>query len=307
MILYTFPLYQRLARALDPLGVPRGEFAVDRFTNGELHATVMTPPGGEDCVVLGGIAPPDEHLLATLLLAHTLKKDGARSVLALLPYLGYARHDKREAGRSLGTAWVGELFRASGIDELAAVDVHSSKIHQLFPVPVRSLSPAAVFAAEIRRLGLAGATVVAPDEGAVARCEAVREAAGLSPAIAWVEKTRTREGVTHRTMHGETGPRAIVVDDILDTGATLLSCCEALQRAGAREITVLVSHGLFTGTAWEGLWSRGVAGIACTDTVPLPERLAGDRRITVLSVAPLLAGVLTTRGRRDSTGREATA
>jgi ribose-phosphate pyrophosphokinase len=296
MILYAFPLHELVARALDPLiRVPRGEFAVARFTNGELHARVASPPGGEDCVVLGGIAPPDEHLLATLLLAHTLRKDGARSVLALLPYLGYARHDKREAGRSLGTAWVGDLCRASGIDEVAAVDVHSSKIHQLFPVPVRSLSPDAVFAAEIRRLGLTDATIAAPDEGAIARGEAVRETAGLARPIAWIEKTRTREGVTHRTMHGEVGPQAIVVDDILDTGATLLSCCEVLERAGAREITVMVTHGLFTGAAWEDLWSRGVARIVCTDTVPLPPRVAAEDRIRVLSVAPLLADFLKTR------------
>jgi len=89
----------------DLAGFERGRFAVSRFANQELHAELETDPAGQVCVVLGAVAPPDEHLLATLLLCHTLKKEGARTVIALLPYLGYARHDKAEPRKSRATAW----------------------------------------------------------------------------------------------------------------------------------------------------------------------------------------------------------
>jgi ribose-phosphate pyrophosphokinase len=100
--------------------------------------------------------------------------------------------------------------------------------------------------------------------------------------------------VRHSALHGAVGPEAIIVDDILDTGGTLVSACEALQAAGARELIVMATHGLFTGTAWQRLWSLGVRRIYVTDSTPLPESLSGLDRIVVLSVAPLLSEALDT-------------
>jgi ribose-phosphate pyrophosphokinase len=293
VILLTLPRTARLAAALaSQVGRREGQALVGRFANGELHARIETPVAGEECVLLGAVAPPDEDLLATLLVAHTLLTEGARRITALLPYLGYARHDKREPGKSLGTAWLGRLLHASGVQEVVTVDVHSPRVHDLFPLPVQSLSPAAVFAAEIERAGLEDVSVVAPDEGARERCEAVRTAAGIARPLAWLGKTRTERGVVHTALHGTVGPRAVIVDDILDTGGTLVSACEALGRAGVRDIRIMVTHGLFTGAAWQRLWLLGVSRIYCTDTTPPPP--TGDA-ITVLSVAPLLAADLTTR------------
>lgn len=273
MILFALPAHEPLAVALHDLaGLERGRFAVSRFANQELHAELETNPAGHACVVLGAVAPPDEHLLATLLLCHTLKKEGAGTVIALLPYLGYARHDKAEPRKSRATAWLGALLRASGVDEVVAVDAHSSLVHQLFPIPVRSLSPAELFARE--------------------RCEAVRQAASIGRPVAHFAKERTREGIKHSVLHGAVSRRAILVDDILDTGGTLVAACEALRRAGAEEMVVMVTHGLFTGRAWERLWSLGVCRIYCTDTIPLPADL-GAAPVVVLSVAPLLAGCFT--------------
>ncbi len=291
-VLFGFPIYESLTRALETrTGIPRGRFAVERFPNQELHVSLDTPVAGSDCVVLGSIAPPDEHLLATFLLSHTLKKDGARTVTALLPYLGYARHDKQEPRKSLAASWVGEVARASGVDHVITIDVHSSAAVRLFPISVQSLSPAGICAAELARLAPDDLTVVAPDAGARDRSEAVRQAAGIARPIAWLTKERSPAGVAHSALHGAVGQRAVIVDDILDTGGTLISASEALQRAGVREILIMVTHGLYTGTAWERLWSLGVTRIYCTDTVPLPARLT-QAPITVLSVVDLLFGHL---------------
>jgi ribose-phosphate pyrophosphokinase len=299
VILFALPLHEGLASALGRSArFERGRLSIGRFTNGELHASVKTPPGGRPCILLGSVAPPDEHLLSTLLVGHTLRKEGASAVIAALPYLGYARHDKTEVGKSLATAWMGAVLQASGVTEVVTIDVHSRRVHELFPVPVRSLSPAGIFAREITALaGKTAMTVVAPDEGARERAEALRQAAGIERPLAHLTKRRTAQGVAHSTLQGDVSRAAILVDDILDTGGTLVSACEALRNAGVREVTIVVTHGLFTGTGWERLWGLGVTRIYCTDSVPSAAGAASSR-VVILSVGALLAQELSSRAER---------
>jgi ribose-phosphate pyrophosphokinase len=290
MILFAFEAFQAMAETLArSANMTLGRFQVARFENGELHLDVQSSVRNENCFFLGSIAPPDEQLLSTLLLAHTLKKERARRVTALLPYLAYARDDKDKPGESLATAWAGALVQASGVDEVITVDVHSERAKRLFPISVCSLSPATVFAEALNRCGLSGATIVAPDEGAIGRCEAVQKAASAaSGKIPYFAKQRTSTGITHGGLIGEVGCQAVIVDDILDTGGTLLSACEKLVEAGVEEITVMVTHGLFTGKRWKQLRRLGVKRIFCTDSVPLAAGVCGDD-IERLAITPLLA------------------
>ncbi len=295
MILFVLPAHAFLGRELAlSLGIRLGEFSIERFPNQELHAVIQTHVANEECLILGTIAPPDEQLLSLLLLSHTLKKEGARTLLALLPYLAYARDDKQKAGQSLATAWVGAVLQASGVDEVITVDVHSLITQRLFPMPLVSLSPADLFAQEMKRLSLLNATIVAPDEGARDRCQAVARAAGIAEEVVVLEKKRTRQGVVHVNISGNAGQQAVIVDDILDTGGTLVSCCEQLRQRGVRDITILVTHGLFTGALWQQLWALGVKWIYCTDTVPLAKERSSEN-IRTLSVLPLLSQHLQAR------------
>ena len=289
MILFSFEAYCPMADALEEgTGLVMGRFRVARFENGELHLEVQTPVAREDCLVLGSIAPPDEQLLSAFLLAHTLKKEGARRVTGVFPYLAYARHDKDKPGESLATAWTGALARASGLDRMITIDVHSEGAKRLFPISVVSLSPAEVFAEALKRTGLGATTIVAPDEGAIGRCEAVRAAAGMAQGkIPYFEKHRTATGIIHAGPIGEVGRQAVIIDDILDTGGTLISACEKLSEGGVTDISVMVTHGLFTGDRWRKLWQLGVKRIFCTDSVPLAATVR-DERIVRLSVGPLL-------------------
>lgn len=292
MILFSLAAYEGLAGALERLApLDCGHFSIARFSNGELHATLETTVADQACLLLGSVAPPDADLLSTLLLSHTLAKEGAARVTALLPYLGYSRHDRDEPRKSLGTAWVGELLRASGASEVVTVDVHSRLVHNRVPIPVRSLSPAGLFADALASLAPEDPTLVAPDEGALERCEMVRRLAGIERPVAYFTKKRTDTGVLHSTLHGVVGPSAVIVDDILDTGGTLVSACEALGRTGVETIVVMVTHGLFTGTSWQRLGMLAVKRIYCTDTVPPPPSSAAPP-IEVLSVARLLASHL---------------
>jgi ribose-phosphate pyrophosphokinase len=143
-------------------GLVSGHFQTARFDNRELHIDVQTTASNEDCFILGSIAPPDEQMFSALLLAHTLKlkKEGARHVTAILPYLAYARHDKDKPGESLATAWLGAIAGPSGIDRIVTVDIHIERGKKLFPISLISLSPAEVFGEILSHFGLTEATIV---------------------------------------------------------------------------------------------------------------------------------------------------
>jgi ribose-phosphate pyrophosphokinase len=288
-IMFALPDYQPLlARELSGRSAPSlGSCQIGRFPNGELYARLDGPVAGRVCAVLGSLAPPDEQILSVLLLAHTLKRNGARRVVALLPYLGYARQDRAEPGQSLGAAWAGDLLRAAGVDQLLTIDVHSRLATTCFPIPLDSLSPAVVFADALRQGGLTDVCVVAPDEGALERSGAVVRAAGIRTPPAHLHKVRDADGVTHSSLEGTITSRVVIVDDILDTGGTLLSACAALRQAGAKEISVLVTHGLFTGQRWRELPALGVRRIYTTDSIPAAQQPAWEL-VEVLQVAGLI-------------------
>ena len=289
MILFSFSGYEILAQQLCTMaGVHAGRFAIGRYANQELHASISTAVSGEHSVILGTIAPPDEHLLAVALLANTAKKEGASKITAVLPYLAYSRQDKDKPTESLGTAWVGALLKTSGIDQILTIDVHSERDKQLFPMPLVSFATDNLFADAIRRHGLMDGTIVAPDNGAIGRCEAVKKAACMPPGnTPYFEKQRTEKGIIQRGPIGSIGRKVAIVDDMIDTGGTLVSACEKLRAAGTEEIYILVTHGLFTGSSWCQLWSLGVKRIFCTDTVPVrPE--VDTTKVTILSAAELI-------------------
>ena len=289
MILFSFSACGDIARELQTIpSLHPGEFTIARFENQELRASVQGPISGENCSILGSIAPPDDQMLSLMLLAHTLKKGGADKITAILPYLAYSRQDKDKPGESLAIAWIGLLFKSSGIDQVLTVDVHSERDKQLFPLPLLSLSTSDIFAEAMKKHRLTDATIVAPDNGAISRCEAVKKAAGMPIGnTPYFEKKRTEKGIIHYGPVGNVGTRAVIIDDMLDTGGTLISACEKLRVANVEEITVLVTHGLFTGSNWTKLWSLGVRRIFCTDTVPLRADIE-TTNILVLSVVPML-------------------
>jgi ribose-phosphate pyrophosphokinase len=289
MILFSFSAYEHVAQQLKIIpSLQAGRFTVGRYDNQELHASVEGLVSGEHCLILGTIAPPDERLLSVMLLAQTLKKERADTITAVLPYLAYSRQDKDKSGESLGTAWVGALLKTSVIDQVLTVDAHSERDKQLFPIPLISLPTATLFAEAIKKHRLTDATIVAPDNGAISRCEAVKRAAGMPIGeTPHFEKRRTEKGIVHYGPVGKVGAKVVIVDDMIDTGGTLVSACEKLRVVGVEEIYILVSHGLFTESSWTKLWSLGVRRIFCTDTVPLRSGIEASN-ITVLSVVPLI-------------------
>jgi ribose-phosphate pyrophosphokinase len=265
--------------------------AVQQFFNGELHTGVPERVDGRFCVLVGSISPPAGNLERLTLVAHALRRGGAERITALLPYLAYARQDRAAPTESLGLQWAGELVHASGIGEIVCVDVHSRQGADVLGLPLTSLSPAGLLASALPGAWLDEVTFVAPDEGAIERCSAVARAAGVDRPVIWARKRRSLNGVEHLGLVGSPTRRVLVVDDILDTGATLVSCCRQLRSAGAAEISVIATHGLFTGERWRALLADGVQQIWITDTVLSRRRPAQARVVPVAALlGPALAG-----------------
>jgi ribose-phosphate pyrophosphokinase len=286
MIVFALPGFEAMVPAqLGPGGT--GRIDVQRFANGELEVVLGTDVQGRRCSLLGSVAPPDAQLASLLLSAHTVKREGAAEINAVLPYLAYARQDEPEHGRSLAVAWIGSQLAAAGIDRVVAIDVHSPQARELFPIPLTSLSPAPLFAAELRALELEDPTIVSPDEGAIDRCSAVVDETRITRPVAFLRKERGTHGVRHTEIVGALSANVVIVDDILDTGATLLSCCAELRRRGVERIVVMATHGLFTGSRWEALWAAGVERVFVTDSVPAVAQRP-PVRVEIISTAPIV-------------------
>lgn len=262
--------------------------AIQEFPNRELHVEVPAEVAGRACVVVGSITPPAGRLARVTLVVHTLRRAGAARIALVLPYLAYARQDRAAATGSLGLAWVGELLRACGAEELTCVDVHGADAGTVAGLPLRSLSPAALLATALPPGWRTDVSFVAPDEGAIARCEALAAAAGSTAPVVKMRKRRSPAGIEHLGTTGAPGPRALVVDDILDTGATLVSCVHELRAAGVLEIGLVVTHGLFTGDRSRSLLDD-VDRLWITDSVETTEE---SPKLEVVPVAPLLAPLL---------------
>jgi ribose-phosphate pyrophosphokinase len=289
LLFYAFPGFSYLMPVTHP-GAKEGKFVVKRYPNREIYVELQNDVAARECVVIGTIAPPDENLISWLQLTYTLKKEGAARVTAVLPYLAYAREDKDGPGQGVGTALVGQLLEAAGVDEAFAIDVHSSAVHGLFPMPLHSLLPSELWAREIVELRQSDVAIVAPDLGAIERCQAVAKAAHIAQKVTYIEKHHV-DGIVHSSLVGPVTPNMVIVDDLLDTGTTLISCAERLRQAGAEHIVAAISHGLFTGDKWENVWAAGIEKIYCLDTVPAAKTI-NHPKVTIIPSAGILGTIL---------------
>ena len=253
-----------------------GELEILRYPNGEMYTQTTGSVQDQDCVICGSIAPPDAQMLSLLNLCDALKLAGAKSVALALPYLAYARHDKPAKGQSAGTALVGSLLRAAGVDRILTIDVHSGNTCKIMRLPIASLPATQLFLPYIKELGWRAPAVAAPDKGALGRARLLAQEIPAAKIIQLVKKHV--DGTMHADLIGDPpGERVILVDDILDTGDTLISACQMLRRKGAKEFVAVVTHGLFSGDTWTKLFDLGVTKIFVTDTCPqaAAERHAG--------------------------------
>ncbi len=275
------------------LSLTLGACATRRFPDGELDIELSEDVRGAEVFIVQSLhAPAGEHLLELAMLADAAHRAGASSVTGVIPYLGYARHDRRVTGREpLGARVVAELLAAGRVDRLVCLDLHSRAVEGCFPNPVEHADASGLLSAAVKSSLPSPAVVISPDLGAVKRAEAFARPLGLPVAV--VHKQRLSGSEVHATgVVGEVkGMHAIVVDDMISTGGTLSEAVRAVLAAGAlAPVTVVASHGLFTGPANERLKALPLARVLVTDSVPAPVNL--DFPLERVRSAPALAQVI---------------
>ncbi len=305
VILMSGSSHPALAAAVaQELSVALGRCVVDHFPDGEHHVEVAEEVKGADVYLLQPLGPPvDTHLMELLLLVDACRRRGAARVTAVVPYLAYARQDRRETGQEpLGARLVAELLQAAGVERLVVVDLHSPAVEGCFRIPVEHLSALPLLAAHLQRTASPGSVIVSPDLGAVKRAE--RCAAPLKLPVAVVHKRRmSGSQVEAHQITGEVADCApILVDDMISTAGTIEAAVGALLEAGcAREVTVVATHALLVGPAIERLGRLPLRRLLTTDSVPQSEQLPFP--VEVVSIASLLARSI----ERLRTGEQATA
>jgi ribose-phosphate pyrophosphokinase len=295
---------RRLARRLE---LPLAPIEERSFEDGEHKIRPLVPVDGEDVYVvhaLNGDArqSANDKLCRLLFLIATLKDHGAARVTAVVPYLCYARKDRRTQPHDPVTSrYVAALFEAVGTDRVMAIEIHNpAAFDNSFRCPTRHLETAELFAehfAPMAREG--GIVVVSPDAGGVKRVEQFRRALERRSAQpvdnAFVEKYRAGGIVSGGALVGSVaGKTAIILDDLISTGTTLLRAARACRKAGATRVFGAAAHGLFTGGAGELFASADFDGLVIADTIPVPETIpqAARDRLTILDSTPLIAAAI---------------
>jgi len=275
------------------LGVPLCDAEVGRFPDGEINVHIKETVRGADVFVIQSTSPPvNEHLMELLLIIDALKRASAGRITAVIPYYGYARQDRKHIGRvPISAKLVANLIETSGADRALTLDLPAGQIQGFFNIPVDNLRIDPIFAEHFAREGLAeGAVIVAPDVGAAKRASAVAERLSLPYAI--VEKTRVSEKtgeVEARTLIGEVKDRrAIIVDDIIATGGTVIAAVELLIERGAREVYAAFSHGVFAADSLEKIERSPLKGVFVTNSIPPPS----SAKITPIPIGKLFAEII---------------
>lgn len=275
------------------LQVPLSKLTVERFPDGELDVELHDQVRGAEVFVVQALnAPVGEHLVELALIADACRRSGASSVTAVVPYLGYARQDRREQGREpLGARVVADLLGSAHLERLVCMDLHSRAVEGCFPLPVEHASAIPALTDHLRTRLPSDAVVVSPDLGAVKRAEAFARPLGLPVAVVHKQRLSGAEVKAHGVVGEVKGLHPVLVDDMISTGGTLVAAAQAVLDAGASgPVTVVASHGLFVGPADERLSKLPLARVVVSDSVPAPAKCGFP--LERVSCAPVLAEVI---------------
>ena len=267
------------------------------FANGEIFVRFMESVRGSDAfVVQSHTAPINQWIMEQLIMVDALKRASAKRITVVAPFFGYARQDKKSRGREpISARLMADLFLTAGADRIMAVDLHTAQIQGFFDGPVDHLFALPILAGYVEgNLDVSQVTVVAPDAGRVRVCERWTDRLGSPLAI--IHKRRDPD-VANKVAVSEVvgkvaGRTCIVVDDMIDTGATIIKAADALFEQGAAKVIVTATHGVLSGGAVDGLKNSRISEVIVTNTLPIPHDSRFDK-LTVLSIAPLIARAIT--------------
>ncbi|MGA2128985.1 MAG: ribose-phosphate pyrophosphokinase [Xanthobacteraceae bacterium] len=273
------------------LATPLTKAVVRRFADMEIFVEIQENVRGADVFVLQSTSfPANDHLMELLIIIDALRRASARRITAVIPYFGYARQDRKTASRTpISAKLVANMITHAGTDRVMTVDLHAGQIQGFFDIPTDNLYASPVMLRDIRaRFDLGRVMVVSPDVGGVVRARGLAKRIGAPLAI--IDKRRERAGESE-VMHviGDVaGYTCILVDDIIDSGGTLVNAADALIEDGAVEVYGYISHGVLSGGAVARITASRLKELVITDSIQSTEAVRVARNIRVLSIATLI-------------------
>ncbi|MDH4161746.1 MAG: ribose-phosphate pyrophosphokinase [Nitrospirota bacterium] len=273
------------------MNLPLGNAVVTRFSDGEINVQIVDNVRGSEVFVVQPTSNPvNRHLMELLIMIDALKRASAARITAVLPYYGYSRQDRKAQPRVPITAkLVADLITSAGANRVLTIDLHAGQIQGFFNIPVDNLFAAPVLLDYIRSKNLKNLTLVSPDAGGVERTRAF--AKRLDASLAIIDKRREKANVA-QVMHiiGDVNGRdCLLLDDMVDTAGTMTEGVGALKKAGAGAIMAACTHAVLSGPAIQRINDSALDELIVTNTISLDSKQKECKKLTVLSVAPLLA------------------
>jgi ribose-phosphate pyrophosphokinase len=282
-------LAQEIADALQ-LSLTRS--SVRRFADMEIFVEIQENVRGSDVFIIQSTSfPTNDHLMELLIITDALRRSSAKRITAVIPYFGYARQDRRASGRTpISAKLVANLITNAGVDRVMTLDLHAGQIQGFFDIPTDNLYASPVMVRDIKsRFDLANVMVVSPDVGGVARARGL--AKRINAPLAIVDKRRERAGESEvMNVIGDcAGYTCILVDDIVDSGGTLVNAADALLANGAKEVYAYITHGVLSGGAAARIAGSRLKELVITNSIQPTEAVRVATNIRTLSIAALIA------------------
>ena len=273
------------------LELPLTDCTVRRFADKEVYVEVHENVRGEDAFILQSTSyPANDNLMELLILTDALRRSSARRITAVIPYFGYARQDRKSAPRTpISAKLVSNLITEAGANRVLTLDLHAAQIQGFFDIPTDNLTAAPVMVRDIQdHYDVSNVMIVSPDVGGVVRARNVASRIGASLAI--VDKRRPRAGVSEvMNIIGDVeGQTCIMIDDIVDSGGTLVNAAEALLKAGAKAVSAYITHGVLSEGASERVAASKLKELVVTDSIEETEAQRQAGKIRRMSIAPLI-------------------
>ncbi len=294
--LFTGNANPALARHIaEELNTTLGRITVTHFSDGEICIKIEESARGLDVFLIQPTCQPvNDNIMELLIMIDAFRRASARRITVVLPYYGYARQDKKIKPREPVTArLIANLISGAGANRVLCVDLHAGQIQGFFDVPVDHLYAGPLIADEIKRRGLSNGdtVVVSPDVGGVARARALAEHLGTPIAIIAKRRPEANKVEIMELIGDVAGKTCVMIDDMIDTGGSIVQGAQALVERGAKTVHACVTHGVLSGQAIERVQNSVLESLLITDTIPLPPNKQADK-IEVLSVAGLLADAI---------------
>ncbi len=276
------------------LGLPLGECEVKHFADGEIMVELGQSVRGKHVYIVQSTCNPvSTNLMEVLIAIDACKRASAAHITVIMPYFGYARQDRKARPRQpITSKLVASLLETAGANRVITMELHATQIQGFFDIPADDISAMSIIGNYFRSLDLENIVVVSPDHGGVTRARKLAEM--LHAPLAIIDKRRPKPNVAEAmNLIGEAdGKTAILVDDIVDTAGTLVSGIQMLRDKGAKAIYACCVHAVLSDPAIERLQAADLAGFICTNTIDQSEKLKRYDRMKVLSVGPVLGGVI---------------